>query len=128
MVPGASTNKEEEYFIAKVSTECGTPAVLDFFDFFTVLVVTFVVLRGVKTFSALVFNPPGSFPLFTAGGLGDFSLGEIGGDSAEGSLVLVPAALQAGCINGTGGPAGSRVGDFGGEFFLSELCLSKLGT
>jgi inactivated superfamily I helicase len=104
MLPGDSTNKEE-CFIAKGSTECGTPTVLDFLDFFTKLAVTFVVLRGVQTFSALVFNPSGSFPLLTAGGTGDFNLGEIGGDSPEGCLVLVPAALPAGCINGIGGTA-----------------------
>ena len=128
MLPGDSTNKEE-CFIAKGSADCGTPAVQDFFDFFTKLAVTFVVLRGVKTFSALVFNPSGHFPLLAAGGGGDFNLGEMGGDSSEGCLVFVPAALPAGCINGIcGTAAGSGAGDFAGESLLSEWLLSKLGT
>uniref|UniRef100_A0A6N2M805 Uncharacterized protein n=1 Tax=Salix viminalis TaxID=40686 RepID=A0A6N2M805_SALVM len=71
----------------------------------------------------------GHFPLLAAGGGGDFNLGEMGGDSSEGCLVFVPAALPAGCINGIGGTAaGSGAGDFAGESLLSGWLRSKLGT
>ena len=102
-----------------MSEEGANPA-LHFFVFFGEL-EDLVVPRGVNTFSRLEFNPLGSFPLLSAGCLGDFKLGEAGGVN-EG-LVLVVLII----VVGGGGDAGSgEVGDFG-EIFLNEWCLSRLG-
>jgi hypothetical protein len=77
---------------------------LKLFDFFLSKLGVLVLLFGMTIFSALKFNPPLSFPRFTAGGLGDFNdLGEIGGG---------------------GGGGGEDVG----ATFFSELRRSRLGT
>lgn len=66
------------------------------------------------TFSELEFSPLLSFPLLTAGSLGDFDFGEIGG---------VNEVLLGNCGGGDGGGS-----DFGGGTFLKEFLLSRLGT
>lgn len=59
-----------------------------------------------------MFSPLLSFPLFTAGSLGDFDFGETGGVNE----VLL----------GRGGDGGES--DFGGCTFLIEFLLSRFGT
>lgn len=121
MLPGASTIKEEAYFNA-VSAPTSATLVQAFFDFFDELVADLVLDLGVKTsFSALEFSSLASFPLLTAGGLGDGNLGDKGGDGDEG--LILPELLEVG--NGKGGKGGEEMGDFG-MLFVIDFRLSKL--
>lgn len=86
-LPGVSIIMEEQYFNWKVSIEGAAASPPDFFDFFIELACLFEHCGTVKTFSALEFSPSGSLFLLIASGLGDFNLGEIGGDNEEGFVL-----------------------------------------
>jgi hypothetical protein len=109
---------EEQYFNWKVSTEGAAATPPDFLDFFIEL-ACLVEHCGVKTFSALEFRPSGSLFLFSAGGLGDFNLGEAGGDNEKGFVLGLAVSVGEGRDGGEG---------IFGEVFFAELRLSKLET
>jgi hypothetical protein len=119
MLPGVSIITEEQYFNWKVSTEGAAATPPDFFDFFIKL-ACLVKHCGVKTFSALEFIPSRSLFLLSAGGLGDFKLGEIGGDNEKGFVLGLAVSVGEGIDGGEG--------IFFGKVFLTELRLSKLET
>lgn len=114
MLPGASTIKEDIFFIT-LSAEAAA-ATLDFFDFFTEL-VNLVLDFGVRiNFSRLELRSLGSFPLLSAGGRGEGNLGEMGGEIA--GLVVVA---------GSGESKGGGIRD-SWELFLRDFLCSKLGN
>lgn len=120
MLPGASTIIEERYFNVKVSTGGAGPAPPAFLGLF-IGVAGLVEHGGAKTMSALEFSPLGPLFLLSAGSLGDFNLGEIGGDNEGFALAL---AVSVGGVEGVDFGEGALVG----ELFLTELRLSKLKT
>lgn len=108
MLPGASTIKEDAY-LNEGSAPTTTPTLAQaFFDFFDELVALFVHLGVKTTFSALEFSSLGSFPLFSAGGLGDGNLGDKGGDTSDEGLVLHEVEVG----KGKEGKGGEEMGDF----------------
>jgi hypothetical protein len=88
---------------------------LKLFDFFLSKVGVFVVFLGITTFSELEFKLLASLPLLIAGNLGDFDIGDKGGEAL---LVL---------LEKVGGGGGGGGGDFGAVFFR-ELRLSSVET
>lgn len=79
-------------------------------DLFSILLETLVLFLGVKTLSsALEFNKFGSLPRLIAGDLGDFSLGDIGGDNEE-CLLRVVLLVALGVV-GIGRGGGEDFGD-----------------